>query len=259
MASWRRALVTGASSGIGRAFAELLAERGCDLVVVARSGDALEALAEELRSRHGVTVEVHAADLTDPDQLRGVEERVGATSEPVDLLINNAGFGQHGRAWELDIDVEEQQIRLNVLALVRLTHAALRRMVPQGSGAVLNVSSIAGIQPTPFTATYGATKAFVTHYTQAVAEELRGTGVRIAVLAPGFVRTAFQQRADYDASRVPAPLWMQPRQVAAAGLAGLARGRTVIVPGAAYRAAASIGRIAPPALVRRVIAAFDRS
>ena len=154
----------------------------------------------------GVATEVLVADLTDPAQLAKVEARLADRDRPIDVLVNNAGFGTNGRLHELDRDTETREVNLNVVALVRLTHAALGPMVERGSGGVLNVSSLAGMQPTPGNATYGATKAFVSSFTQSVHEELRGTGVKVTVVCPGFTRTEFQVRAGHrleQGARVP--------------------------------------------------------
>src|SRR4051812_46698592 len=208
------ALVTGASSGIGQSFATLLARDGHDLVLVARDAGRLDALAKELDQQHGAASEILAADLTDREQLGRVEARLrGAPA--IDVLVNNAGFGTFGKFHELDIDGEDREVQLNVTALMRLTHAALQPMVQRGKGRVLNVSSVAGVQPVPGDATYAATKAFVLNFTEAVHEELQGTGVHITVVCPGFTRTEFQERASYDAGRVPGFMWQDADEVAA--------------------------------------------
>jgi short-subunit dehydrogenase len=242
------ALVTGASAGIGEQFARLLAERGHDLVLVARDRARLEALAKDLEAAHGNRSEVLAADLTTPEPLAAIEARAAS----VDVLVNNAGFGTFGNFHELDIDVEDREIRLNVLTVVRLTHAAARGMVQRGRGGILNVASLAGFQPTPNDATYAATKAFVLSFTQAIHEELKGTGVSVTVLAPGFTRTEFQERASFDPKSVPGLLWQDAEPVARAGLDGLARNRAVVVSGAINRVAAGLSSVAPYALSRRV-------
>jgi short-subunit dehydrogenase len=242
------ALVTGASAGIGEQFARILAERGNDLVLVARDGARLDALAKELEARHTRRCEVLAADLTDANALATVEARTAT----VDVLVNNAGFGTFGNFHELDVEGEDRQIRLNVLALVRLTHAAAKGMAERGHGAILNVASLAGYQPTPNDATYAATKAFVLSFTQAIHEELRDRGVSVSVLAPGFTRTEFQARADFDPSAVPSFLWQEAEPVARAGLDGLAKNKAVIVPGAMNRFAAGMSDVAPQSLSRRV-------
>jgi hypothetical protein len=248
----RLALVTGASSGIGEAFARRLARDDYDLVLVARRRDALEALAKELREAHGVGVECVVADLTAPAELRGVEERLRA-APGFDLLVNDAGVGSAGLFAESDVEREEEQVRLNVLALMRLTHAALAAMRPRGRGAVINVSSLAAMGPYPFMATYAATKAFVNSFTEALAEELRGSGVRVQALCPGFIRTRFQQRAGVDPSLVPGFAWMMPEAVVEASLAALARGDVVCVPGAGYKALSLASGAVPRGVFRRLV------
>jgi short-subunit dehydrogenase len=242
------ALVTGASSGIGEQFARVLAERGHDLVLVARDRARLDALAKELTEKRAVYCEVLPADLTDADQLSAVEARAAT----VDVLVNNAGFGTTGRFHEIDLDAEDREIRLNVLALARLTHAAARAMAARGAGGILNVASIAAFQPGPGNATYSATKAFVVSFSEAVHEELRGTGVSVTCLCPGFTRTEFQERAGFDEKRVPRIIWHSADAVARAGLDGLARNRAIVVPGAFYKVAATATRLTPHTITRRV-------
>jgi hypothetical protein len=230
----RRAVVTGASSGIGRAFAERLAADDYDLVVVARRADSLHALADRLRARHGVEVAVLPADLCDAAALARVEDAVRSDLR-LELLVNNAGFGSEGPFHELDVAGEARMLRLNCEALLRLTHAALGPMVKRGGGAVINVSSGAGFVPSPFHATYAATKAFVTSFTEAIGEELAGSGVRVQALCPGFTRTEFQSAAGVDVSRLPEFVWQPPEAVVEASLDGLRRGALVVVPGLANR------------------------
>ena len=192
------ALITGASAGIGTAFARRLADRGHDLVIVARRKDRLNDLAQEINKSSNREVEVLVADLESAKGVRVVEDRVVDADRPVDLLVNNAGFGTSGRFDQLPIEAEEAEINLNVIALVRLTHAALGSMVERGHGGVINVSSVAAYQPTPHSATYAATKAFVSSFTNAIHEELRGTGVKAMVLAPGVTHTEVHLRAGID-------------------------------------------------------------
>jgi short-subunit dehydrogenase len=253
----RRAVVTGASSGIGLAFAEALAREGYDLVVVARSTARLETLAETLHEAHGVSVDVTPADLTKPAALHKVEEKVGADRH-LDLLVNNAGFGTIGRFVRLDPDREEEEIRLNVVALVRLTRAALPGMVSRKRGGVINVSSLAAFNPGPVNATYAATKAFVNSFTEALHEELRDTGVRVQALCPGFTHTEFQERAGVDKSRIPSAAWMSAEAVVEASLAGLRRGEVVCIPGMANRLAAGVTGLLPRRLVRRALGIGSR-
>lgn len=242
------ALVTGASMGIGEEFARQLAARDHDLVLVARDSARLEALAKELRDAHGVNVEVLPADLTDDAQLAGVETR----ARNVDLLINNAGFGTFGKFFELDLDTEMRELKLNVGALLRLTHAAARGMAERGKGGILNVSSLAGFQPGPLNATYSATKAYVTSFTEAVHEEMTGTGVAISVLCPGFTRTGFQETASAPANDVPSFMWQMPPEVVKAGLDGVAKNKAIIVPGTLNRVLGTFSSMSPHALTRRI-------
>ncbi len=256
MATWQRALVTGASSGIGREFVRLLADAGTDLVLVARSAETLETDAADLRDMHGIEVEVLVADLTDPEDLHRVETRLRATDAPIDLLVNNAGFGTVGSFHELDADGEEAQIRLNVVAVVRLAHAAASAMRERRHGGILNVSSMAAFQPSPYMATYGATKAFVSSFSEALHEELRGDRIRVTALCPGFTHTSFQENANVttEASAVPGLLWMEPDAVALAGLDGVAANRAVVVPGRVYRAASLASRSVPSFVSRKAVA-----
>jgi uncharacterized protein len=248
MTAFSRALVTGASSGIGETFARRLAARGTALVLVARRQDRLETLAKEL----DVAVEVLAADLGDPDGLRRVEERVAASTDPVDLLVNNAGFGTSGRFATLPVEREEEEIRVNVLAVVRLTRAALPGMVERDAGGIVNVSSLAAFQPDPGNATYGATKAFVLSFSEAVAEELRHTGVHVQALCPGYTRTEFQTTAEYETSRIPKAVWQSADQVVDASLAALDKGKVLCVPGPHNKVAAVGSGFLPRVLRRRL-------
>jgi len=248
------ALVTGASSGIGDSLARLLAERGHDLVLVARDTGRLEALAKELESGFGASAQVLAADLTDADQLALVEARLHDQSAPIDVLVNNAGFGTFGPLHTLDIDTEAREIQLNVVALVRLTHAAATEMFRRGRGGILNVSSLAGFQPGPSNATYSATKAFITSFTEAVHEELKGSGVNVTVLCPGFTRTGFQAVANVPAEAVPGFMWQDAEPVAREGLDALARNKPIAIPGGVNKVLGGFSIMAPHAISRRAAA-----
>ena len=247
-----RALVTGASSGIGRAFAVALASRGQDLVLVARRAATLGDLSAQLERDHGRSGEVLVADLETDAGMRAVEARLADATSPVDLLVNNAGFGTNGAFWQLDVDGEEHEIRLNVVALVRLTHAALGAMVERGHGGVINVSSVASYQPTPWGATYGATKAFVSSFTHALYEELRGTSVRIMVLAPGYTHTEFHERAEMPVDQTPGLLWKTPDEVVDAALRAYDKGRAVCTPGPINTTAAAFSASLPAGVTRRM-------
>ncbi len=249
------ALVTGASSGIGAEFARALAARGEDLVVVARDASRLDALARRLETEHRVDVEVLPADLTSKKGRAVVEARLESAEPAVDLLVNNAGMGTYGKFAELSREGELREIRLNVLALVQLSHAALPGMIERGRGGIINVSSLAGHQPTPLNATYGGTKAFVTSFSQALHEELRGTAVKVMVLCPGFTRTEFQARAGLDSGAVPSFLWQTPEPVVAAALHAYEQGRAVCIPGAVNQAGAAFSSALPAGITRRIAGA----
>lgn len=255
-ATRRRALVTGASTGIGAAFARRLARDGYNLIIVARSRERLEELAATLRVEHGREVEVLPADLTDAPELRVVEKVVADAD--LDLLVNNAGFGTVGTFAQLDVAKEDEEIRLNVIALVRLTRAALPGMVARRRGSILNVSSMAAFQPAPYNATYAATKAFVNSFTEALYEELRGTGVAVQALCPGFTRTEFQERAGADVSNVPSFAWMTADAVVDASLAALAAGTLICIPGLANRAVVTLTSAIPRGVTRRIIGTLGK-
>jgi short-subunit dehydrogenase len=225
---WERALVTGASAGIGEAFARELAGHGTDLVIVARRKERLEQLASELGPKHGVVVEVLAADLTDPGAVAQVEARLEADGRPVDLLNNTAGGATELRPFlERDHERLASDVYLNSLALLRLTHAAARAMARRGHGNVLNVSAGIAFYPLPGAADYGAGKAFVNSLSEALDYELRDTGVRVTAVCPGFTRTGAQGRLGMDVEWVPRRWWTDPDEVAVRALRAAARGRPV--------------------------------
>ncbi len=250
--SKRLTLITGASLGIGRSFAEKLAARGDDLVLVARDAIRLRNLADRLIAEHGVQVDVLSADLTASDGVKSVEAVLSDPTRPVDVLVNNAGFGTFGEFADLPINREIDEIELNVVALVRLSHAALPGMIERGRGGIINVSSMASFQPMPHNATYGATKAFVTSFSHALHEEARGTGVNVLVLCPGFTRTDFQATAGIDSSAVPSFLWMSAEAVAESAVNAFERGHAECVPGLANRVTGWLSAALPVALTARV-------
>lgn len=240
------ALITGASSGIGAEIARELAARGHGLTLVARRRDRLEALAEELSTAHAVRAEVETCDLTSAEARAGLIEAVERRALAVDVLVNNAGFGNGGLFHELDTEDELDMVRTNVEALLHLCHAFTPGMVRRGAGAVLNVASIAAFQPVPRQATYGATKAFVLSLTDAMSADLHGTGVTVSSLCPGPVPTEFGEVAGVDESLMTLPgLSVSPEDVARAAIDGLERGKRVIVPGAAIRATALLASMSP--------------
>lgn len=250
--------MTGASVGIGQAFAERLARDGWSLTIVARRGARLRSLARKLHQAHGVRVSVMVADLTRPAALAAVEARI-ARDRTLELLVNDAGMGDFGPFHERDRASHDAEIRLNVLAVVRLTHAALPGMIRRGRGAVINVSSLAAFQPCPYIATYGGTKAFLNSFGEALREELRGTGVQVQTLCPGGTQTELFARAGVDVSALPSFVWMEPAAVVEASLAALAGGASgICVPGIGNRALSSLTGLLPTELLLRVGGAMGR-
>jgi len=245
------ALITGASAGIGEAFARRLARDGWSTVLVARRQERLEALASELAQEHGVTADVLAADLSTAKGRHAVEERLAKGD--IELLVNNAGFGTVGEFHTLPADRELDEVRLNVLALTQLTHAALAAMVPKERGGIINVASMAAFQPIPYNATYAATKAFVLHFSEAVHEEARQHGVTVTALCPGPVPTEFQEVAGIDMDRVGRGVMLQqPDEVVNAALAALRSRQAICNPGAVNWLMASSVRLAPRFMVRQI-------
>jgi uncharacterized protein len=243
-----RALITGASAGIGTALVRALAERGVEVVLVARRRDRLEALAASLP----VATEVLVADLGDPTDLARVAARVASADDRVDLLVNDAGLGSYGLLAEQDPGRLQAQLDVNVTALVQLTRAALPALVARGSGGIINVGSTAAYQPGPYSAVYGATKAFVRSFTEAVHEETRGTGVRVLLLAPGVTRTEFQAVAGVPDGAFPAALTADADEVAAAALAAFAADRDVCIPVWTDRLAVAGSQLLPSSVTRRL-------
>ena len=256
---WRHAVVTGASSGIGEAIARELAMLGVGLTLVARRAEELERLASQLRRKGAPEVEVLAVDLTEHRGLAAVEARLADGSRPVDLLVNNAGLGTAGSFPDLSLDREVAEIELNVVAVVRLAHAALGPMRDRGRGAVMNVSSLASLQPAPHNATYAASKAFVTSFSESLHEDLRDTGVTVTAVLPGFTRTEFHSHVGGDASRrVPRQVWMSATTVAQSAVAATAAGRAVCIPGWGYRILAGVTKLLPRGTRRRIVGRVSR-
>lgn len=239
-----RALITGATSGIGLAFARTLAARGHDVVLVARDRERLESVAEELRG-HRVEVEVLVADLADRPQLGTVEDYLRDRS--VEILVNNAGFGVPQRFSTGDLEAEQRMLDVLVTAVMRLTRAALPGMIERGSGAVLNVSSVAGWITG---GTYSASKAWVTVFSESLAIELAGTGVHVTAVCPGFTQTEFHQRASMQMQGVPDWMWLSTQEVVDRALADVRKGRPVSVAGAQYKALSLAAQYLPRPIVR---------
>ncbi|CAL9554728.1 hypothetical protein SUDANB176_04521 [Streptomyces sp. enrichment culture] len=236
------ALITGSTAGIGAAFARRLAADGHDLVLVARDTRRLREQATELHDRHGIEAEVLTADLAEDRDIEAVAARLGDRKNPVDLLINNAGFGNKGRYLDVPMADELRMLKVHCEAVLRLTSAAAEAMRERGRGGIVNVASTAAFLPR---GTYGASKAWVVQFTQGAALDLAGNGVRLMALCPGFVRTEFHQRAGMGTDNIPNWMWLDADKVAAAALADLARGRTVSIPDPRYKALMGAAKLIP--------------
>ena len=253
------ALVTGASAGIGRELAGILAREGHDLVLVARREPELTALAAELKEKYGADSRVISADLSKARAAQTVVKELGPSVE-VDVLVNNAGFGGHGAFYERDRDADLRQIAVNITALTDLTRLLLPGMVQRRRGRVLNVASTAAFQPGPFMAVYYATKAYVLSFSEALSEEVKGTGVTVTCLCPGVTTTEFQKSAGVeDISLTKGPLAMSPKDVAEAAYKGLASGRRLVIPGVANKIGVQSIRLSPRAAVLKVVRRLHRN
>jgi len=240
------ALVTGATAGIGLEFARQLAARGHGLVLVARDEARLNAVAKELRATYDVEVEVLVADLVDRAQSATVEARLADRDRPIELLVNNAGFGLKHRF--LDNTVEDEQAMLDVLvtAVLRLSHAALGPMAERGRGGIINVSSVAAFLPR---GTYSAAKAWVNSFSEWAHNEYKPKGVTVMALCPGFTKTEFHQRM--EVRRGDSFMWLEPEFLVKTALADFDKGRVYSVPGAQYKAIRSLTRVIPSAVLQR--------
>ncbi|MFB4348445.1 SDR family NAD(P)-dependent oxidoreductase [Microbacterium sp. CR_7] len=244
------ALITGASAGLGQEFARQLARRRADLVLVARSADALEELAADLRSEHGVAVEVLVADLADEAGVESVAARLRDADDPVDLLVNNAGFGLPLQFAENDIDDEVRHLRVHVEASMRLMHAALQTMRGRG-GRIVNVASVAGFISR---STYSACKSWLIGFSRWANTEYAADGVSVTAVCPGFTHTSFHERMGLPPGQegVPAFMWLDARNVVREGLRDAARGRAVSIPSLRYKALVALTRVLPSSLTSRI-------
>lgn len=248
------ALVTGATAGLGAEFARQLAASGRDLVLVARDAARLESTRDELTAAHGISVEVLTADLVTDAGCAAVAARVSDTARPVEVLVNNAGIGTYQPFGTADLAAEERQLDLNVRAVLRVTHAAVPAMTARGAGQIINISSVSAFVPRGGNATYGASKAWVTLFSEALAVQLAGTGVTVTAICPGFTRTEFHERAHADMSYVPDRMWLDASLVVREGLADAARGKPVSVPSRQYKTLVGAARALPRPLLRAIMA-----
>jgi short-subunit dehydrogenase len=244
----RTALVTGPTAGIGRSFADALAARGHDLVLVARDEGRLEELATRLRTSYGVDVEVLPADLADRASLVRVEARVADPDRPIMLLVNNAGFGHKRPFTDNDVEDEQQMLDVLVTAVMRLSHAALGPMLARGDGAIVNVASVAAFLPR---GTYSAAKSYVVSFTEWLNLTYRDRGVRAMALCPGFVRTEFHERMGVGPRSAPAWMWLDAERLVRDALADLDKGRSISVPSKRYTVLSTVARWTPSSLQAR--------
>ena len=251
------ALITGASSGIGLQLARIFAANRHDVVLVARSEDKLREVARECESK-GVKAHVVAADLAKPEAARTIADRVDALGVQIDFLVNNAGLGVYGRFAETPLDRELESIQVNVVALTELTKRLLPAMIARRSGRILNVASTAAFVPGPLMAIYYATKAYVVSFSEAIANELEGTGVTVTVLCPGPTATGFQSAANLEGSRIVSLLRKADSlSVARAGYDAMMAGKVVAVPGVSNKVGALVPRLFPRAVIRKVVRAIQ--
>ncbi|MBB6629053.1 SDR family oxidoreductase [Nocardioides sp. KIGAM211] len=243
------ALVTGPTAGIGHSFAVQLAQRGHDLVLVARDRTRLEEVAAELRTAYGVDVEVLPADLVDRASLATVEARVADRERPIELLVNNAGFGMKERFLANPVDAENAMLDVLVTSVLRLSHAALGAMTERGHGGVINVSSVAAFLPR---GTYAAAKAWVNSFSEWAANEYRPQGVTVMALCPGFTRTEFHQRMDVSQDSSPGFLWLDADELVATALRDYDRGAAISIPSARYKAITTVARVVPNRVLQRL-------
>lgn len=245
------ALVTGASSGIGKAYAQSLARQGYDLILVARRRELLESLGEELGSRYGIEADVLTADLTRDEEVIRVAEQIEAAAD-LSMLVNNAGFAVETLFAESDIERQLDMVRIHDMAAMRLTRAALPGMLARRRGYIVNLSSMGGFFPFPGNAIYNASKAFLVTFTETLQLELAGTGVHVQVLCPGFTHTGFHAAENLDVSDIPAGMWMNADEVVEESLRALQRGKVVFIPGSRNRMLALFFKLPRPLLYRGI-------
>lgn len=248
-----RALITGASSGIGWELAKLFAADKSDLVLVARRKERLDALAEELKDEFGVDVYVLPKDLSDPEAPKEIFEELKAAGIDVDVVVNNAGFGLRGPFANIDMDGQIDMVQVNVVALTHLTRLFLPGIIERGHGGILNVGSLAGFQPGPNLAVYYATKAYVLSLTEAISEEITNPNIKISCLAPGPVRTEFGEKSALDDSLLFKMSLMDVGPVVKEGYEGFRQGKVIVLPGIKQKLIPVLLRFTPRFLVRKIV------
>jgi short-subunit dehydrogenase len=243
------ALITGGTSGIGAAFARALAARGDNLVLVARSADRLAEMATELKERYAVDVETLSADLSVRADVQRVADRVESPVQPLDLVINNAGFGVRAKLLDADVAAHDFAIDVMIRAVLVISGAAGRAMSARGRGTIINVSSTAGFVTMGH---YSAIKAWVTAYSEGLSNELHGSGVHVMALCPGWVRTEFHERADINTGAIPSPMWLDADRLVRDALADAAAGTVISIPSKRYQVLMTAARHLPRSVIRGV-------
>ncbi|MEO6957687.1 MAG: SDR family oxidoreductase [Antricoccus sp.] len=247
------ALITGASSGVGAQFSIALANLGYDLVLVARGADRLTRVGTAISEQTGRQCEILAADLSTSAGLARVEQRLAGQTDPIEFLVNNAGFGTKGDFLSNAVAEEQDMLNVNVTAVMRLCHAALPGMIERGRGDIINVASVAAYIPSDSGPGYGASKAYVVSLTDSLAVSLEGTGVHISVLSPGFVHTEFHQRLEMDTTWIPSWLWLEAPRVVSDSLDAHLAGRHSSIPAKRYKAVVTLAKIVPRTTLRKVL------
>ena len=249
----RYAVVTGASSGIGYELAKLLAKDGKNIVVLARRQDKLEALKTEIESKYGTMVRVLPKDLSDPKAPPEIFSELEKEHINVDVLVNNAGFGVYGKFSETELQKELEMVQVNLVSLIHLTKLLLKGMMRNKSGYILNVASLCAFTPVPLESVYCSTKAGVLHFSEALANELKGTGVSVTSLCIGLAETGFHKRAKMEDTKVAKRKMMDAATIAQDGLNALKKGKVITVPGLQYKVWPLLARVLPRNLIIRIM------
>jgi short-subunit dehydrogenase len=252
------AIITGATSGIGAAFAKRFAGEGYDLIITGRRKEKIHALADELGKTFNINVDVVIAELSNPDKVDALAQKIRNTSN-LCILVNNAGFATRGYFWEEDINGQENMVKVHILATIKLTHAAIPNMVAQGRGTIISLSSLGAFAPVPGNATYSGTKAFLSTFTESLHLELVGTGVKVQALCPGFTRTDFHERMGIDKSNLKdkgVMKWMSAEEVVEISLEYLEKNKVICIPGFWNKVLSLLPVILPHSLYYKMVSGF---